>query len=170
MITPNSDPHEISTEAELTQTRKKALTLIGQQRTMVLSTCKDQTPWAAPVYYVYVAPGFYFYSSPHSVHIRQALAQHAAAGVIFADGNRIEQIEGIQMSGPITPVEKRTEQVMITARFLVKFPMARPFLSKTRDAAVNLKPKVTLYRFSPEKVHYTDNRSGFGRRHEIELS
>ncbi len=169
MITDNSDPHEIPTEAELTLTRKKAQTLIRQQRTLVLSTCRDHTPWAAPVYYVYVAPGFYFYSSPHSEHVRQALAQHAAAGAIFADGNRIEQIQGVQMSGQIAPVEKRTEQVMITARFLVKFPMAKPFLSETKDRADKLKPKVTLYRFSPEKVCYTDNRSGFGRRYEIVL-
>jgi uncharacterized protein YhbP (UPF0306 family) len=161
-------PNKTPTQTELTQWRKKALTLIRRQSTMVLATSMDQTPWAAPVYYTHVAPGFYFFSSPHSVHIRQALSGSFSAAAICADGDRIEAIEGIQMSGHIAPVQKRLEQVKVTTHFLAKFPLAKPML-RGEGFAMDLSNKVCLYCFSPETVYYMDNRSGFGRRMAIEL-
>jgi uncharacterized protein len=144
--------------------------LIRTQRTMILSTC-GTGPWAAPVYYVHVHPGFYFFSSPKSRHIEEGLAA-AASAAIFADSDRWEEIQGLQMTGSIAAVTRRSEQVKAVARFLLKFPFARPFL--TADASHQDPPhvadRVQLYVFSPQQVYYLNNRLGFGKRVPVSLS
>lgn len=161
-------PDKTPTDTELAQGRLKALALIHRQRTMVLATRMDQASWAAPVYYVHVAPGFYFFSAPHCVHIIQALNAPPSAAAIYADGDRLEQIEGVQMTGHIAQVKKRLEQINITTRFLSKLPLAKALLSDARST-IDVSQKTNLYRFTPEKIFYMDNRAGFGRRLEIEL-
>jgi uncharacterized protein YhbP (UPF0306 family) len=161
-------PDKTPTEAELAQGRQNALALIQRQRTMVLATRMGQASWAAPVYYVYVAPGFYFFSAPRSVHIIQALDGPASAAAIYADGDRLEQIEGVQMTGPIAQVKKRLEQIKITTRFLSKLPLAKALLGDPRSA-IDVSQKTNLYRFTPEKIYYMDNRASFGGRFEIDL-
>lgn len=165
-----SPTHTAATQADLAVRRDKALTLIRNQRTMVLATALDQYPWTAPVYYVYRPPGFYFFSSPQSLHIQQARAHPLSAAAIYADGDDIEDIEGIQMSGRIRQVTKHSRQLEVTARFLTKFPLAKPLLTGDTGAVANLKGKVSLYCFSPEQVYYMDNRTGFGKRYAIDLS
>lgn len=156
------------TQADLSKARKKAIALIQSKRTMMLATCMDQTPWAAPVYYLYTDSDFYFFSSPDALHTHQALSGSASAAAIYADGDQLDQIEGVQMSGSVTSVKSRIEKLTVTARYLTKFPLAKTLLGDV-DAAIDLSQKVHLYRFTPEKVYYMDNRSGFGQRLEIDL-
>lgn len=135
---------------------------------MVLATCMNQTPWAAPVYFVHVTPGFYFFSAPHAAHINQGLKGSSSAAAIYADGDRLEQIEGVQMTGHIAPVKKRRDQVKISAHFIAKLPLAKALLRDT-GSALDLSRKTKIYCFTPEKTFYMDNRAGFGRRFEIVL-
>ncbi len=152
----------------LTQVRA----LIAECRTLVLSTCERQTPWAAPVYYVYHAPGFYFFSSPRSRHIQEGLNAPVTSAALFSDSPRWEDIQGIQMQGVLQEVTRLKEQAAAVSRFLMKFPFARPFLQGGRQQSSEvpmLGDKVRLYRFVPKEIQYTNNRIGFGRRIAVNL-
>ncbi len=152
------------------QTHRWAMDLIRRQQTMVLATGSEGHPWSAPVYYVYFAPGFYFYSSPRSLHIEQALASGQAAASIHADGDRLEDLEGIQMSGRIERVVKPLLKLSVGSRYLIKFPLAKPFLSGVVSAAKNLRDRAELYAFIPEALFYMNHRMGFGGRTAVDLS
>jgi uncharacterized protein YhbP (UPF0306 family) len=157
---------------EATDRRAQVQDLIGQSRTMVLSTCAAQAPWAAPVYYVYQAPGFCFFSSPKARHIQQGLNNLSTAAAIFADSDRWEEIQGIQMAGVIEEVTRLSEQAVAVGRFLLKFPFARPFLQSGPQEVggpPRLGDKVRLYRFVPHEIHYTNNQLGFGQRVPVTL-
>lgn len=173
----DSDRNEINdapgSDEEAAGQRALALALIGDRRTMVLSTRAADNPWAAPVYYVYSAPGFYFYSSPRARHIEQGLSSLRAAAAIFIDSDRWEDIQGVQMAGVIEAVTQLAEQLKIGARFLWKFPFARPFLQSgppEAGGAPRVGDKVRLYQFLPHEVYYTNNRLGFGRRIPVTLA
>ena len=53
--------------------RDSALELIGDQSTLTLATADASGPWSAPVYFVFIDGRFYFFSSPESRHIQQAV-------------------------------------------------------------------------------------------------
>lgn len=146
--------------------------LIRSRRTMVLATCAHGAPWAAPVYYVYSDPGFYFFSSPVSRHIEQSLSTGTASAAVFADSDRWEQIQGLQMEGTITKVGSRAERLKIAARFLIKFPLARSFIEAGGPRIENapyVGDRVQLYVFIPESAYYLDNRTGFGKRMPVDF-
>jgi uncharacterized protein len=159
-------------DANVNKHINQAMALIRAQRTMVLATGTDAEPWAAPVYYVYSNPGFYFFSSPKARHIEQALAGGTAAAAIFYDSDQWEQIQGIQMSGSITLVRRRGEQLKAGARFIIKFPFAKPLLTtgaRESGAPPQLGDKVKLYAFIPKSAYYVNNQLGFGKRLPIDL-
>ena len=139
---------------------------------MVLATEEERVPWTAPVYYVYTQPNFYFFSSPKSRHIRQAGRGKAVAASIFSDSDQWQQIQGLQMTGTLTEVKKSAERIKASAKFLVKFPFAKPFLQSDQShqaKAPNVADRVKLYTFIPEASFYVNNRLGFGNRLPILL-
>lgn len=146
-----------------------AMALIRRRRTMVLATSKEDRPWSAPVYYVYFAPGFYFFSSPRSLHVEQMLDSGPTAASIHADGERLNELEGIQMSGHIEHVTKSLMKLSVTSRYLIKFPLAKPLLSSMRTASRDLRKRVELYAFIPDTLYYMNHQMGFGRRTAIEI-
>ena len=151
--------------------RDQVQALIAECRTMVLATCAEHMPWAAPVYYVYRTPGFYFFSSPRAQHIQQGLRDHFTAVAIFSDSAQWEEIRGIQMTGRLQET-RLSEQASIVGRFLWKFPFARPFLqsgAQETGGPPKLGDKVRLYCFVPHEIHFTNNRLGFGRRIPVTL-
>ncbi|RJQ70836.1 MAG: hypothetical protein C4519_19705 [Desulfobacteraceae bacterium] len=153
--------------------RIAAQALIRRARTLVLSTSAAGAPWAAPVYYVYVNPGFFFFSSPRARHIEQGISAGTAAAAIFADSERWEEIQGLQMSGTVSAVRKRSEQLKVVARFLLKFPFARPFLESEPSRKQNrphVGDRVQLYVFVPRETYYLNNRLGFGQRVLVDLN
>jgi uncharacterized protein YhbP (UPF0306 family) len=151
------------------QMRRSAMGLIRRQRTMVLATSKDDRPWSAPVYYIYFAPRFYFFSSPRSLHVEQMLSSNRTAASIHTDGERLDELEGIQMSGRIEQVPKSLLKISVTSRYLIKFPMAKPLLSGMRSAAMDLRNRVEMYAFIPETLFYMNHRMGFGKRTAVEF-
>lgn len=136
---------------------------------MVLATCDDKTPWIAPVYFVFHKGVFYFFSSPRSEHSKQLAQNQAAAGSIFHDSEQWENIQGIQMSGHVKEVCSAATFAAATARYLVRHPFARAFLSETADSMLDLRNKVSLYGLSPDAVYFVNNRNAFGNRVRIEL-
>ena len=151
------------------QMHRSAMALIRRQRTLVLATSKGGHPWSAPVYYIYFAPGFYFFSSPRSLHVEQMLDSDLTAASIHADGERLDDLEGIQMSGRIEHITKSLLKLSVASRYLIKFPLAKPLLSGMRTAARDLRNRVELYAFIPDVLYYMNHQMGFGRRTAIEL-
>lgn len=147
----------------------RAMELIDSQRTLVLSTSYQNRPWAAPVYYVYKTPAFFFFSSPHSKHVEQALKNSVTSAALFSDADQWEHIEGIQMVGRINSVRKKLELLKVTTSYVYKFPMARNLLTGKEETGPDLSAKVRLYAFFPDRIFYMNNQIGFGERRELKL-
>jgi uncharacterized protein YhbP (UPF0306 family) len=149
--------------------RNQALTLLEHQRTMVLAVNTDNVPWVAPVYYAFQSPGIYFLSSPRSKHIQALCNCRQTAGAIYAESDRWQDIQGLQMIGYVDEVRSKRKSLDITTRYLVKFPMALDLLTSGRAKVKALGSKVCLYVFWPTEIHCTNNTLGFGRRVQIQL-
>ena len=149
--------------------RNQALALLNRQKTMVLGVNASDLPWVAPVYFVFVQPGIYFFSSPRSIHIQAARGQKSTAGAIFAESDQLLQIQGLQMTGQVEEVRNPLEKLRITTRYLDKFPLARELMTEEIEKIPALALRVGLYVFWPAQIHCTDNRQGFGRRVQIRL-
>lgn len=161
---------EHRSQSEEVHTQARAL--IKTQRTMVLATQENKVPWTAPVYYVYAKPKFYFFSSPKARHIRQAGPERMVAASIYIDSDQWQEIQGLQMCGVLLEVKKSTERLKAVARFLVKFPFAKPFLQPETEKQIgtpSVGEKVRLYAFIPRETHFVNNRMGFGKRLSVTL-
>ena len=172
MKTEIEEQGSIDHHSQSEEVRTQAFTLIKTQRTMVLATQENNVPWTAPVYYVYAKPKFYFFSSPKARHIRQAGPKRMVAASIFIDSDQWQEIQGLQMCGALLEVKKSTERLKAVARFLIKFPFAKPFLQPETGkqiGAPRVGEKVRLYAFIPREAHIVNNRIGFGKRLSIQL-
>ena len=155
--------------AETDAYRNRAMTLLEGQKTMVLAVNMGNAPWVAPVYYVYVRPGIYFFSSPRSFHIQALQTCGQSAGAIYADSDQWQDIGGLQMSGTVEEIRAPVKKLNITSHYLAKFPFARRMLSVEMKKIPSLSRKVGLYVFRPLQVYCLDNHLGFGRRVPIAL-
>ncbi|MBR9985284.1 MAG: pyridoxamine 5'-phosphate oxidase family protein, partial [Desulfosarcina sp.] len=153
--------------------QKAALALIQDESTLTLATAGESGPWSAPVYCVCVNGCFYFFSSPQSRHIRQAMDSGKAAASLFHPADSWQAIRGIQMAGTVEPVDAVALSVKVIAVYLKRFCFAREFFpdDPTPDlAAFFSRFKARLYTFTPTAVYYIDNRFGFGTRQQIDLA
>lgn len=171
-----------------------ALELAYNETVMTLASARNGRPWAAPVYYVYSGGCFWFFSSPGSIHIRDALASGAAAASIYAAPGTWQEIQGLQMQGQIQPAGSSMAALSALARYLKRFSfidellqvqlkkpeaLDGPAFGRDCDAAAghghNLVVlervfRVKWYGFKPEQAYYTDNRIAFGHREPVELA
>ena len=145
--------------------------LIAGRSTLVLATAGASGPWSAPVYYVYHAGHFYFYSSGDARHIRQALSSGQSSGSIYEESDQWESIQGLQLRGTIQQVENLREQLAATGAYLIKFPFAGRFINKQGAPGDIRKQRkaVHLYRFNATHAWCTNNRLGFGQQIAVSL-
>jgi uncharacterized protein YhbP (UPF0306 family) len=149
-----------------------ALDLIGSQSTMALATAVNSQAWAAPVYYVFYSKAFYFFSSPKSKHICQALEANNASATIYPFVFTWQEIQGLQMSGYIEKVSPGLKAIQAVRAYAAKYPFLADFFDASKDIDLeNLgkRFKVRLYRFVPSLIYYLDNRIYFGFREKIQL-
>ena len=149
---------------DMTDLHAETIELVHGQRTLVLATCRDNTPSAAPVYYLFHGGEFYFFSSPRALHIEQSLAQGKCAAAIFADSDKWEQIRGLQMTGRVEQIQSTPRGLAITGRFVLKFPFSKSFLQGGDPSVPSLAGRVNLYGFIPDSAFVVSNRQSFGRR------
>ena len=149
-----------------------ATELIEAESTMTLATTDTRSAWAAPVYYVYRRPWFYFFSSPSSRHMEEARNSGQASAAIHAAGRGWEDIRGVQMSGVLRHVAPGPEAARVLRAYIAKFPFVKQLLARINP----LSPEsfenrfaVRLYAFRPDVVFYTDNRVRFGYRKRVVL-
>ena len=151
---------------------EEALSLIQTESTLTLATTGDKGPWSAPVYYVFVDGLFYFFSSPESRHIQQALESGQTAASLYHQEDAWQAIRGIQMAGAVKEVRSILVSGKVIACYLKRFPFTRTFFPNDLEPALNAFSKhfrARLYVFSPTDLFYTDNRFGFGTRQGIEM-
>ncbi|MEE4113804.1 MAG: pyridoxamine 5'-phosphate oxidase family protein [Desulfobacteraceae bacterium] len=151
--------------------REAALALMQEASTLTLATAGESGPWSAPVYFVCVNGSFYFFSSPQSRHIRQAMDSGKAAASLFHSAGSWQAIRGIQMTGTVERVDSMALSIKAIAAYLKRFSFVRDFFPgvPTPDlAAFFSRFKARLYAFTPTGVYYIDNRFGFGTRQRID--
>lgn len=152
--------------------RALALRLVEKQNTMTLCTCMDDTPWAAPVYYVNQDFLFYFFSDPKSRHIAESQAAGKAAAAVFCESNAWREIRGVQMSGEINRLRPSFESLRALRAYLTKFSFTKEFFESGEPLDLegfSKRFQVRFYRFKPDLVFYLDNRIRFSFRSEIAL-
>ena len=148
-----------------------ALDLIHGESTLTLATADQAGPWSAPVYYVFLDGRFFFFSSPESRHIRQALKTESAAASIFRQADSWQHIRGIQMQGVVERVHAVGLSVKVIAAYLQRFPFIHEFFVNNKSLDLNdfyTCFKARSYAFRPTTAYYTDNRLGFGRRQAVD--
>jgi hypothetical protein len=162
----------VDEKIELGDLYKAALDLIHGASTLTLATAGNEGPWSAPVYYVYSNNGFYFFSSPQSRHIIEAMQSDQAAASLFDPADAWQAIRGIQMSGKVDRAQSIALSLKIIALYLKRFPFTREFFHDAPHPNADdfyRRFKARLFVFVPEKIYYMDNRMGFGVRKQIEL-
>ena len=159
-----------SDDLSLEGLQQRAYELVRQQSVLTLATALDNRGWSAPVYYIYLKGSFYFFSDFRSEHIREALLSGQAAGSIFAASDRWKDIRGLQMSGIIRAVSKKLEAAEVIGVYLKKYPFTRDFFPHKIAVDLSLfkeKFHVSLYRYAPSLIYYSDNRIRFAFREKI---
>ena len=162
----------LETDMSEEKIRTLALELIHKESTMSLATASDNTAWAAPVYYVLHQSAFFFFSSPDSRHILQALRSKQAAATIYPCASTWRGIRGIQMAGSVRPSTPGLEAIRSIKAYLDKFPFTKDFFApgQTIDLeSLGKRFRVKLYKFIPHLIYYLDNEIKFGFREEVTL-
>ena len=167
---PNTnDSKKTPTSHELTIMARQ---LVAEQNTLTLATAKNETAWAAPVYYVFVKSAFYFLSSPDSRHITEALGSHQASAAVHAAASTWKEIRGLQMTGEIRTLKPGLEAVQVLRAYLKKYPFTTDFFKENVPLDLDGFAKrfgVKLYGFVPSFVYYLDNQIRFAFREEVTL-
>ena len=146
--------------------------MVADQNTLTLAPAEGGAAWAAPVYYVFVKPAFYFLSSPDSIHIYEALHGGQAAGSVHAAASTWQEIKGLQMNGKIRAVKPGLEAVKVLRAYLKKYPFTTDFFKDNQSLNLDTFAKrfgVKLYGFIPSLVYYLDNQIRFAFREEVSL-
>jgi len=144
------------------------LGFIRESRVMTLGTMgsKAQTPWTAPVYYLYEDKGFYFFSNPKSRHIQEGSDRPCSAS-IFKDAASFEQLMGVQMTGQIKVSAKTSQSLQIAVKYARRFS-----ITISSENVLNFFKQrfhARLYSFDPREIYFMDNGKGFGSREKIQL-
>ena len=160
---------------------------------MTLATARDNTPWAAGLFYANKDFTLYFMSNPNICLHCQNIAANARVSVTVDEDYPLKglddwrKVKGIQMEGiaeMLTTEEEISQAVKVYARkypfvsvylkSMISFPKVLSFLEKiaTRlkfipDFEASSENK--FYKVTPIKVWFVDNETSFERRQEVIL-
>jgi uncharacterized protein len=140
--------------------------LIDTSKVMSIAVGSATTAWSAPVYYLFDAKAFYFFSNPTARHI-QLSKDILAAASIFRDDTDIKNLAGIQMSGNIVKSPLNARSVRVAKRYCRHFKISENALDILAFFASKF--HASLYCFEPETIFYMDNSMGFGSREKVVL-
>lgn len=128
---------------------------INEHHILTLAVCRDNIPWCATCFYVYLKDEnrFVFTSDPETRHIRDIMdvTQSKVAGTIALETRIVGKIRGIQFSGSMRLMDDQ-ELKRAKNAYLKKFPIAR------------LMSTLNLWCLEPDYIKMTDNRLGFGKK------
>jgi len=131
---------------------KRMVDFINKHHVLTLATSKNNQPWCANCFYVYLEEEncFVFTSDYETKHIRDIQEQDLVAGSVVLETHIVGKIQGIQFRGKIYKPEK--EMLKKSKKvYLKKYPIA--MLMET-----------TLWVVRLTYLKMTDNRLGFGKK------
>ena len=147
---------------------------LAAHSTMVLATCGEAGPWAAPVFYALedgAELGLLFVSNAASRHGRDLAANPSAAAAIAAQHEHWRTIRGVQLEGEVAALAGGPRLDALTA-LVERFPwlteMAASADEQERRIAARL-TESTVYRLRPWRAVLIDNERAFGSREEVVL-
>ena len=133
---------------------KRVLTFIGEHHVFTLAVSRENRPWCASCYYVYLADLklFVFTSDHETKHIADVVetGNYFASGAIALETRMTGKIRGLQFAGLMRELEGN-ELKKAKKAYLSAFPIARL-------------AKLHLWGLEPDIIKMTDNRLGFGKK------
>jgi len=138
----------------MTKMDPRILEFVDEHHVLTLAVAKDQQPWCASCFYVFLEEEnqFVFTSDDDTRHIRDAVesGNFRVAGAIALETKMVGKIRGIQFSGNLVKPDgdllKKAKKM-----YLRRFPIARM-------------AKLELWGLVPNHIKMTDNRLGFGKK------
>jgi len=151
--------------------KRQILNYMENHNTMTLGTCRDDSPWAATVFYASDGFRLYFFSAPDSRHCQNLAANPRVAVTIQEDYRDWRKIKGIQLEGKVAAVDSLIEKGKAMAVYARKYPeIMKVFTDPASGLFFKVFQKVKFYCVVPEKVFYIDNEQGFGKRQELTVN
>jgi len=133
---------------------KRVLAFISEHHIFTLAVTRDNRPWCATCYYVYLEDlNLFVFTSDHDTkHITDVVetGNYYAAGAIALETKMTGKIRGLQFDGLMRELNGK-ELKTAKSGYLKAFPVARL-------------AKLHLWGLEPEIMKMTDNRLGFGKK------
>jgi uncharacterized protein YhbP (UPF0306 family) len=138
---------------------------LAQHHVMTLATQGPDGPWASAVFYAPHGDALVFLSSPSTRHGRNLAADARCSAAIHSDVDDWQLIRGIQLEGRVDGLDG-DERERAIEHYAQKFPFVRPAVAA--PAVLQALARVRWYRLRIERLHFIDNRRGFGQRQTFE--
>ncbi|MCC6484259.1 MAG: pyridoxamine 5'-phosphate oxidase family protein [Armatimonadetes bacterium] len=133
-----------------------------------VSTCDEEGPWGAAVFYAHEGLKIYFMTAPHTRHGSALVAAGTMAGSIHEDYAGWTEIRGLQMRGRVWMLEDEGEVRAGQRAFFRKYDFAEAFSHGNVPEEIQRSIKsVRLFCFEPQLVLWLDNSAGFGKRMQV---
>ncbi len=168
--------------------RETVLKYLREHYTMTLATAKDETPWAASVFYANDGFTLYFLSDPESRHSKDIAENPVVAVTVNEDYHDWRKIKGIQLEGKAELVATEDEVAKAVATYVKKYSFTAPYLKLISspfpkivgylDKLLSKLPfvpglpttfAIKFYKITPRKVHFINNEKRFGHHEEFTL-
>lgn len=134
------------------QIDKRIIRFLQKHHVFTLATSNNNEPYVCTCFYVYLeAENLLVFTSDYNTrHVRELENQPRAAGAVALETMVIGRIQGIQLSGVCTPLDKN---LLSSARaaYHKRFP-------------VSLLMELTLWGLEPDYIKMTHNSLGFGKK------
>ncbi len=138
----------------MTTIDQRILEFIGEHHVLTLAVAREQQPWCATCFYVFLQDEnqFVFTSDDDTRHIRDATesGNYNVSGTIALETKMVGKIRGIQFSGVMFRLEGE-DRKKAHRKYVRKFPIASL-------------AKLELWGLKPDHIKMTDNRLGFGKK------
>ncbi len=141
---------------------------LSEHNVLNLSTCGEDGPWAAAVFYAHTGLQFFFMSNPDTRHGRHIVATGRMAAAVHEDYSSWREIKGVQMTGSVRVVDDPAGRKEGLKAFFRKFCFAEAFLRGDVPEALRERMRnIHLFCFEPDLVLWLDNSTGFGNRVQV---
>jgi hypothetical protein len=146
--------------------RETILELLNRHNTITLATSRDDTPFAASLFYANDGLTIYFISSPKSDHSINLSRNPNVAITINKDHSEWRTIKGLQIKGKAYRVPEEELPKAIKA-YSEKHPFVKLFFG---DSGFSSRIEdVRFFKVIPETIRLIDNGVAFGYKVEIRL-
>ncbi len=127
---------------------ERIIKFIKKHHVLTLATAIDNIPYCANAFYAYDAENnrFIFTSDTTTRHGEEMTKNPNVAASIVWETKLVGRIQGLQISGQITKANEADK-----TKYIQKFPYTAL-------------AELTLWAIEPQRVKYTDNTLGFGKK------